>query len=77
MKQEVKQAVLIDPVSLLLCLPNTQYAFLYRRPQGPKPNDIHSKTPRTPTPWGPKRLKQLVLDYALHYVVATELTVRQ
>ena len=70
MRQEVKQAVLLDPVCILLCLPNTPFNFLYRLPHDPP-----SHLPKAPSIFTGAGIKKRVLDYGLHYVVSRELTI--
>ena len=64
MRNEVKQAVLLDPVCLLLCLPNTPFNFLYRPPS----DSSHHRGCFL------ARIKQRLLDYGI-YAVSRELTV--
>lgn len=76
MREEVKQAVLLDPVCFLLCLPTTPLNFLY--------NDrVQAHT----LPWSPSKgrnqylnlpvrtHKLHVLDLVLHFFVSRELTI--
>lgn len=70
MREEVKQAVLLDPVCILLCLPNTPFNFLYRLPHDPP-----SHLPKAPSIFTGAGIKKRVLDYGLHYVVSRELTI--
>jgi len=70
MRKEVKQAVLLDPVCILLCLPNTPFNFLYRLPHDPP-----SHLPKAPSIFTGAGIKKRVLDYGLHYVVSRELTI--
>lgn len=70
MREEVKQAVLLDPVCILLCLPNTPFNFLYRLPHDPP-----SHLPKAPSIFTAAGIKKRVLDYGLHYVVSRELTI--
>lgn len=60
----------ITQVCILLCLPNTPFNFLYRKPQDP-PSHV-APAPSLLTFQG---IKKRVFDYALHYVVSTELTI--
>lgn len=74
MREEVKQAVLIDPVCFLLCLPTTTLNFLYSdRLRKEMAHPAH-----LPDRWlhMPKRTHKLrFLDFIIHYFVSREITV--
>jgi len=70
MPKKVMQAVLLDPVCILLCLPNTPFNFLYRLPHDP-PSHVQT----SPSIFTAAGIKKRILDYGLHYVVSRELTI--